>query len=564
LKLDVDAAGQPAGHDRSSCRISRRDLDELRYRDREWPMQRSTSMRRIPFTSLLISVSLLTGCVALDDDGFDTGKADGTTLSEDDFWGANTMYFVRIADWDPTRMTPDQLAEKVSVPGSEVRVYRIDPANPRHCPDADVGAKDLVYATKSFNLRTSGNMTKGTPKSSYKIGLVDKKQRLYDMKALNLRAMWNDVSQMREALAWSLFREAGVRASRHTYARLCINDRYYGLYSMIEDIDKPMLKSRFGKQNDEGNLYKAEWADLGPATLEHRRGPDGDDSGRQYFVARDPNARTYALKTNEDADDDPARQTYDDLATLIRVINGVGLPGGDERFATDAYRQSVERVFNVKEFLRWASVNILIGAWDNYWRTPSNYFLYDSGRAGADGAFMTAPYFSWLPHDYDNTFGIDFFGVPWQQKSLVNWESAGASLPLVRNLLRNETFLRYYLDSVDHMLDCCVNERWIAERIGEEGTRGGLWERVRHGAFLESETPTGAPHTGRRWTNDQVFWNGFQHHELRADSQHTLGILHFVRMREANAREQLRNLRVSHPRGASGARFPVGPEPLPN
>jgi hypothetical protein len=111
------------------------------------------------------------------------------------------------------------------------------------------------------------------------------------------------------------------------------------------------------------------------------------------------------------------------------------------------------------------------------------------------------------------------------------------------------------------MLDCCVNEQWIVERIGNDNR--GLVDRVRHGAYLESDSPQGAAHTGRQFTNDQVYWNGFQHHELRIGSQLTLGILHFVRMRNAAARDQLRALRQTHPRGASGATFPASAEPLP-
>jgi hypothetical protein len=523
-------------------------------------------MRRL--ACLVSLATAVAGCASpdLDDDEIDDenwgGKGDGA-LSEDDFWATGSFYFVRIDGWDPARMTPDRLAEATEVEGAEVRIYRMEPDSSLHCPDAEVGADDLVYSTEAFSLRTSGNFTNGTPKSSYKIGLTNKEERLYAMKALNLKAMWNDVSQMRESLAWSLFREAGVPASRHTYARLCINDRYYGLYSMIEQVDKAMLKDHFGKKNDDGNLYKAYWADLGPATLAHRRDASGDDSGRQYFTAGDLDARTYQLKTNDDPDDDTALQTYDDLAALIRAINGVGLPGGDARFDTPAYQAQIESIFNVKAFLRWASVNVLIGAWDNYWRTPANYHVYDSGRRDVEDGFMASPYFTWLPWDYDNSFGIDFFGVPWQAKSIVNWESAGASLPLIRNLLANRDYLRYYLDHMEYMLDCCINDAWIERRIGEEG-RSGLWERLRHSAFLEAATPTAAPHTGRQFTNDQVYWNGFVHHELRTGSQTTLGILHFVRMRHDSARAQLATLREAHPSGSSGARFPAEHEALPD
>lgn len=85
----------------------------------------------------------------------------------------------------------------------------------------------------------------------------------------------------------------------------------------------------------------------------------------------------------------------------------MGQPGaGDERYATPAYRDALSEVFNVKGFLRWAAVTSLIGAWDNYYATPANYFVYNSGRRGVSGAdVMSKPYFTWLPWDYDNSFG---------------------------------------------------------------------------------------------------------------------------------------------------------------
>jgi len=498
---------------------------------------------------------LLTACAGLDsgDDQGGGGKADGA-LSEDDFWGDGTMYFVKIDHWDPNHMTPASLADEVTVPGSEVRIYRIKANNPNHCPDGDVRTPDLVFKTDEFNLRTSGNFTAGTPKSSYKIGFDNKNERLYEMRSLNLKSMWNDVSQMRESLAWSLFKKAGVPSSRQTYARLCINDRYYGLYSIIEQVDQAFLKDHFTKDNKDGNLYKAYWFDVGPASLEYR-GPSGHD----YFTAADMDGRSYQLKTNDDV---PALATYDDLAGFIRAINGIDLPGGDEKFNTPQYKASVEAMFNVKAFLRWASVNTLIGAWDNYWRTPANYYLYDSGKKAAAATFMAKPYFTWVPWDYDNSFGIDFFDTPWQAKNIVNWESAGAKLQLITNLLKNEDYLRYYLDHLEYMLDCCVNEQWVSQRVGNDNA--GLVDRVRHGAYLEANGPTEAPHTGRQWTNDQVYWNGFQHYELRTGSQFTLGILNFVKLRNTAARDQLRTLRATYPRGSSGATFPATPEKLPD
>src|SRR5262249_44787890 len=148
---------------------------------------------------------------------------------------AQDLLFVRIQKWDPAKMANDALGDDTTVPGAELIVFKAKPASAAHCPDAEESPSDVVFRTQGFKIRTSGNFTKGTAKSSFKIGLSDKNDRVFGMKALNLKAMWNDVSQMREGFAWSMFAGAGVRGPRHTYAKFCINQRYYGLYSVIEE-----------------------------------------------------------------------------------------------------------------------------------------------------------------------------------------------------------------------------------------------------------------------------------------------------------------------------------------
>lgn len=498
------------------------------------------------------------------------GKSDGIVTTKASYFDPQNVYCLQIGGWDLTKLSEASLKDPLSLEGARLTIHLCAPDEARHCP---TGLDDglLVAAANDFELRTSGNYTAGTPKPSYKIGLTKKKARVFGMKSLNLKSMWNDVSQMREALVFKMFAHAGVRAPRHTFARFCVNERYLGLYSQIEQVDKEFLGERFG-DNDKGNLYKAYWRDIGPADLTYRRGEDGDDSGRQYFVAAALDQRSYELKTNENEDDDPRFQSYDDLAQLIRVINGVGLEGeGDGRFESEAFRRSVEAIFDVKSFLRWASLNLLLGAWDNYWGTPANYYLYNSGKRGAADGFMSQPYFHFVPWDYDHSFGIDYFDGRWQYADIVDWETttrtvhggeSQSKLPLVTNLLKNRAFLAYYLDHLEWLLDTVFNERWILEQIGSEGS-GGIWDLVRQAAFLEADGPTNAPHTGRQFTNDQLYWNGFRHYELQKDGRRILGILHYVRMRHDSARAQLEQWRRTIPRGSSGAQFPERPADLP-
>jgi hypothetical protein len=485
-------------------------------------------------------------------------------ISKDEFF-AQRMYVVHVTGWPPEALQPTTPVEASG--DARLAVWPTDPGDQHHIPPAD--AQGELSSSTTFSLVNSGNRTATAPKRSWKINFEpgEDDDRLAGMERINLKAMYNDPSQMREALAWRLFAKAGVPSPRHTYAKLAINDRYLGLFSVIEQIDKRFLKDHFG-EDQRGNLYKAYCGKLGCATLGHRVGDGGDDSGRQYTTPGSDDDQTYQLKTNED---DQAANTYDDLATFVRTINGVVISGGDERFESDAYRDSVEKALNVRAFLRWAGVNVLIGSWDNYFATPANYYLYNSGLAGAAHDFVATPYFTFIPWDYDNSFGIDYFGTQWQYTDLVDWAAnttrywhahdKRSKIPLVQNLLRNRDFLVYYLDHLEHLLDTTFTPDAITSEIGPDG--GGLWDRVCHAAYLESDTPYGQPFTGRQYTNDEVYLAACKQNEIRHGDTHVEGIINYVRMRYDRAREQLADLRRTYPRGASGADFPATMEPLP-
>jgi hypothetical protein len=476
------------------------------------------------------------------------------------------MYMIHVTGWPADHFTADNPVE--SSGDARLELWRTDPREGRHLAPPD--GEGVLLSTRTFSLMNSGNRTKHAPKRSWKVhfevGATN--ERFIEMSRLNLKSMYNDPSQMREALAWNLFAKAGVPAPRHTYAKLMINDRYMGLFFFIEQVDRRFLRDHFGA-NDRGNLYKAYCGELGCATLAHRVGADGYDGGRQYFT---PNADdgTYRLKTNED---DPKANTYDDLAQFVRTINGVGLSGGDDRFASDAFRESVQGIMNERAFLRWAGVNLLLGSWDNYFATPANYYLYNAGHKGAKKGFMESPYFSFIPWDYDNSFGIDYFGTQWQYTDIVDWPSntkrywrkgdKTSQIPLVQNLLHNRDFCEYYLDHLEHLLDTTFSYDSVMALIGEE-RGGGLWDRVRHAAYLEADNPYSPPFTGRQFSNDEVYLTGCRQNEIRKGQEKAEGIVHYVRMRCDSARQQLAALRKDYATGASGATFTGVMEPLPD
>ncbi|MGZ4649376.1 MAG: CotH kinase family protein [Kineosporiaceae bacterium] len=481
------------------------------------------------------------------------------------------MYVVEVTGWPADHLFPDDPFD--APPGARLRVWRTDPADARHIPGP--GPSGVLFTSTTFSLMNSGNRTKHAPKRSWKVNfdVGDDEDRVAGMSRLNLKAMYNDPSQMREALAWHMFAVAGLASPRHTFAKFALNGGYRGVFSVVEDVDRRFLREHFGA-NDRGNLYKAYCGDLGCATLENR--DPGLGAGAAYR-SRNPDDATYRLKTNED---DSAANTYDDLAEFIRRINGAGLAHGAD--GGDTFRAGLEDVFDVRAFLRWASVNILLGSWDNYFATPANYYLYNSGKRGGDKDFMAKPYFTFIPWDYDNCLGIDYFGESWQYADVLDWpgatrpywakqghRNAVSRIPLVTNLLANQDFVRYYLDHLEYLLDNHFNPQSVTALMGTpipgddgEGP-GGLWQRVKQAAYLEADTPFGGPFTGRQFSNDEVYRSAFLQNELRRGETMVYGVYHYTLMRYDRARAQLASLRRNHPSGSSGAAFPAVPDPLP-
>lgn len=485
---------------------------------------------------------------------------EAVVLDADDFF-AEPMHQIHVTGFGRLELGPDKRAAVTAPRGARLAVYPIDPADPRHIPPP--GPRSTFFGTADFSLENTGNATIGEPKSSWRAELDlngTANDSIVGMRTLHLKSMVNDASQVREALAWAAFAAAGVRASRRSYARYAMDAVYRGLYSLTEDVDRRFVRARFGVA-DRGNVYKCSCGDLGCATLAHR-----GDSGADYRSPAGSTDETYELRTNED---DPDANTFADLAAFVRAVHGLDLGGAG--FDSPAYRGSMEAIFDVRGFLRWAGVNVLLGSWDTYYGTPGNYFLYNSGRAGHERDFMAAPYFTFLPWDYDNILGIRYRSTQgiyrnsdWAGGDIVDWPmsrhtNGRARLPLLVHLLGNTDFLRYYLDHLEHLLDTTFDPATIAARIAP----GGLWDRVRRSAYLESDFPGGPQHTRRNFTNHDIWRHTERQEQLRFADRSLDAITTFARRRHDTARAQLAARRAQHPRGSSGGTFPATPDPVP-
>ena len=186
----------------------------------------------------------------------------------------------------------------------------------------------------------------------------------YDgMKKINLHNGSCDPGMLRDFVAYDVLRKAGVAAPRVAPCRLYFNDEFWGVYNMIEQIDKTFLKNYFSSGG--GTLIKnTGWDEL------HWKGPEIT-----------PYLEDYEMKTNEDEDD------WSDFLHFVDVLNN----SSDAEFPA-----AIEKVFDVDQYLHVMAVDVMTNNWDSYIDGERNWFLYHEPNSGR---------IHWIPWDYNLSLG---------------------------------------------------------------------------------------------------------------------------------------------------------------
>jgi spore coat protein CotH len=150
------------------------------------------------------------------------------------------------------------------------------------------------------------------------IDRFDDKSRVDGLKKLNLHAMAADASKMRERLGYSLFREAGLAASRTAHARVYINGVYHGLFLAVEEVDGRFTANHFPDAGD-GNLYRDLWPMAGLDAADAKEAlRTNDDPG--VMDVSDFLAMNDAFTSSTDADFATKLAPFVDFDELARYI----------------------------------------------------------------------------------------------------------------------------------------------------------------------------------------------------------------------------------------------------
>ena len=205
-------------------------------------------------------------------------------------------------------------------------------------------------------------------KKSFKVDLNEfvSGQNFDGIKKFNLSNGVGDPALQRDVICYDLMRKAGINAPRTAHAKVYLNDEYWGIYVIIEQVDKTFLNANFADGN--GNLYK----NIGWSELKYL-GDNPDDY-----------AESIALRTNEDTPD------WSDYTELVKVIN---------QTPQSQFKEEIEKVFNVDYYLRVLAIDVMTNNWDSYIEHGRNFYLYHEPSSSQ---------FFWIPWDYNLAMGGNF------------------------------------------------------------------------------------------------------------------------------------------------------------
>lgn len=226
-------------------------------------------------------------------------------------------------------------------------------------------------------------------------------QRIYGFRALSLGNGAGDSSLLRQRAAGEIFRDQSAHSPRSAFYRIYVDSgrgcTYFGLYTVFEVPDAPMLEVRFGASD--GNLYRAEG---GAATL-------------KYFAES-----AFIKETNR------AGRDWSDVKQAITALNA-------ERGDAAAWRAGLEKTFDVYGFLNWLAVNTVIENWDSYGTAAHNYYLYADTK--------NRELLNWIGWDYSQALRP---GSGAHGSLSLALKEVGAEWPLIRHLLDDPVYSEEY------------------------------------------------------------------------------------------------------------------------
>lgn len=208
-----------------------------------------------------------------------------------------------------------------------------------------------------------GSLRSLDAKASFKVDFNElEDRRLRGLENLVLNNMVQDPSYVHEALAYSLWRAAGLPAPRTGWAELWVNGEHWGLYVVVEPVDDTFVRRWFG-DDEGGSLWEGAY------------GVDFFEGYEDLFELDEGEADTAPIT---------------ELAALL-----AGEPD-------EAAIAELEGLVDLDAFLAYMALEAASLHWDGY-TTRNNYRVWHDPGTGL---------LHWIPWGADQTFSTDVY-VPY-------------------------------------------------------------------------------------------------------------------------------------------------------
>ncbi len=200
----------------------------------------------------------------------------------------------------------------------------------------------------SVGIRFKGNSSfnlANDKKKPFKIDFNEfiKKQNYQGYKKINLHNGFGDPTMQREHIAYRLLREMGVMASRTSYTELYINNEYWGLYLIVEQIDKSFLRDHFS--SDKGLLLK----------------------NMKAFNMSEEIVNSAELHQYLDPKTKIRKGHMESVYHFLQFLNTAD---------NTTFRDSINQLLDVPTFLKTVATRFAIKDLDSYYSQGHNYYLY--------------------------------------------------------------------------------------------------------------------------------------------------------------------------------------------
>src|SRR5881409_1619330 len=309
---------------------------------------------------------------------------------------------------------------RLDVNPADWQAIQANPASDAYYP-ADLHWRSMTVG--QVGIRQRGGSTRTGVKPSLRIDINRyQDQTFLGLKSFNLKNNAQDASMMKDRLVMEVYARFGIAVPRHVSARLYVNGDYYGVYGLVESVDKTFLQRVFA-END-GYLYTYELA--GPYHFEYL-GPDPALYSPRFF-----NPQTHENKP------DPAP-----LVAMIRTMN----------IASDAdFPTAIAPYIDTALFMKELAIEDFMAEMDGLLSGMNNFNLYRF----LNGISQV------IPNDKDLTFGGPPSNLNRPQTPLL---TAAARNVLIRRAFNVAAARNAYFNTIRSLSQIAGTGGWLESEI---------------------------------------------------------------------------------------------------